>query len=385
MQWNPFTKLGFVVARTTGTGAALLAVLWCTAPVRAQTLDQLYASAKAEKALVLWAAGPTAAYERATQAFEQQFPGITVSLTGGLSNAFNARIEEQISAKKIETDLTILQTIQDLIGWHNRGLLLPFKPDGFDKIDREAKNRDGTWIAVIKMPIFYGYNTEHVQHNQVPQLALDFLQPRFKGKLITTYPADDDAGLFAFATIIQKYGWGYMTQYMKQQPKFVQGHLGVARSLASGESTATFDSTASSTLEIKRAGGKVALAGPSDDYLPISFAAEAIFKDAPHPNAAKLFVTWYLSKDWQSRTGVLLAPQRRTGAGRIAAALQLSPRGALRGVREQRGSGRRFAHAPRAPYRAGHEHRRRKISSSNRPLPAGNLAVVMPRFMRGIQ
>ena len=109
-------------------------------------------------------------------------------------------------------------------------------------------------------------------------------------------------------------GWGYMTQYMKQQPKFVQGHLGVARSLASGESTASFDSTASSTLEVKRAGGKVALAGPSDDYLPISFAAEAIFKDAPHPNAAKLFVTWYLSKDWQSRTGVYSPNPVRLGS-----------------------------------------------------------------------
>jgi hypothetical protein len=39
----------------------------------------------------------------------------------------------------------------------------------------------------------------------------------------------------------------------------------LARSLASGESAASFDSTASSTPEIKRAGGNVALAGPSDE------------------------------------------------------------------------------------------------------------------------
>jgi ABC-type Fe3+ transport system substrate-binding protein len=32
-----------------------------------------------------------------------------------------------------------------------------------------------------------------------------------------------------------------------------------------------------------------------------------IFKDAPHPNAAKLFLTWYMSKDQQSRTGVFSA------------------------------------------------------------------------------
>ena len=29
----------------------------------------------------------------------------------------------------------------------------------------------------------------------------------------------------------------------------------------------------------------------------------AIFKDAPHPNAAKLYLTWYLAKEQQSRTG----------------------------------------------------------------------------------
>ena len=61
MQKTPSNKLGFVVARGSGAVAALLAALWCTAPAVAQTLDQLYASAKGEKALVLWAAGPTAA------------------------------------------------------------------------------------------------------------------------------------------------------------------------------------------------------------------------------------------------------------------------------------------------------------------------------------
>jgi ABC-type Fe3+ transport system substrate-binding protein len=29
----------------------------------------------------------------------------------------------------------------------------------------------------------------------------------------------------------------------------------------------------------------------------------AIFKQAPHPNAAKLYLTWYLAKEQQSRSG----------------------------------------------------------------------------------
>jgi ABC-type Fe3+ transport system substrate-binding protein len=280
----------------------LAAVLW-GGRAGAQTADQLYALAKAEQTLVLWAAGPTAPYERAARAFEQQYPGITVSLTGGFSNVLNGKMEEQFRTK-VETDVAIFQTVQDFIGWNRRGLLLHFKPEGFDKIDNRAKEREGAWIAVNRNPVFYGYSTQQVQHTDVPTLAIDFLRPKFKGKLITAYPADDDATLFAFATIVQKYGWGYMSQYMKQQPKFVQGHLGVARALASGEALVSFDMVVSSTLAVQREGGKIALAGPSDDYLPIFFSAEGIFKDAPHPNAAKLYVSWFLSKAWQSQTGV---------------------------------------------------------------------------------
>jgi ABC-type Fe3+ transport system substrate-binding protein len=159
-------------------------------------------------------------------------------------------------------------------------------------------------VAVTTNPIFYGYNTENVRSQDVPKSATDFLKPQFGGKLISTYPTYNPASLYVFGGIVRQYGWGYMDQYKKQQPKFVQGHLGVARSLGSGVSLVSFDNAVSSTLDVQRAGGKIALAGPTDDFLPVFFTAEAILKDAPHPNAAKLFVTWFLSKEWQSRSGV---------------------------------------------------------------------------------
>ena len=270
----------------------------------AETADELYAKAKTEKSLVLWGGGPAANYERAARAFEQQYPGITVSVEGGASNVLNGKIEEQIKAKKVETDLIILQTVQDLMNWSKRGLLLRFKPDGFDKIAASSKDKDGSWIAVNSIPFFYVYNPEHVRPEEVPRSALDFLKPQFKGKLITAYPSDDDAALYAFYTIVKKYGWRYMDGYMSQQPKFVRGHLGVARGIASGENLASFDSSMTAVVAAQRAGGKLALAAPLYDPMPTFFTAEAILKDAPHPNAAKLFVTWYLSKDWQGRIGI---------------------------------------------------------------------------------
>jgi ABC-type Fe3+ transport system substrate-binding protein len=284
------------------TGAALSAL--CCVGASAETIDQIYEAAKAEKSLVLWGAGPTAGYETAARAFEQQYPGVTVTLMGGFSNVLNAKIEEQFSAKKIETDLLVFQTVQDFVNWNRRGLLMHFKPEGFETIGASSKDRDGAWIAANANPLFYGYNTEHVMAEDVPKSALDFLKPQFKGKLISAYPADDDATLYDFYTIVRKYGWGYMDRYMAQQPKFIQGHLGVARSLGSGESLVSFDNTTGSTNTAKREGGKIALAAPESDRLPMFFTSEAILKEAPHPNAAKLYVNWFLSKEQQSRIGV---------------------------------------------------------------------------------
>jgi ABC-type Fe3+ transport system substrate-binding protein len=284
-------------------------LLMTTAAFAAESLDQLYEAARAEKALVLYGAGPTAGYEAAVKAFEAKYPGITVQLSGGFSNVLNAKIEEQVKAGKVETDVTIFQTVQDFVGWNRRGLLMHYKPEAFAKIPSNFKDRNGAWIAVNVNPVFYGYNTEQVTKETLPRSAMDFLKPEYKGRLITAYPADDDATLYAFYLIVQKYGWGYMDQYMAQQPKFIQGHLGVARSLGSGESLVSFDNTVNSTRNAQRAGGKLDLAAPTRDLLPVFFTSEAILKDAPHPNAAKLFVSFYLGQEWQSGTGVY-SPRR---------------------------------------------------------------------------
>ena len=49
MARNMTDRLSFVLARTSIAVAASLAALCCSAPVAAETVDQLYAMAKAEK------------------------------------------------------------------------------------------------------------------------------------------------------------------------------------------------------------------------------------------------------------------------------------------------------------------------------------------------
>src|SRR5262249_28405396 len=193
----------------------------------------------------------------------------------------------------------ILQTIQDFGKWKKADALLLFKPEGSDAIDPAYKDEDGAFTAVSVNTIVYAYNTNLVPSADVPRSALDFLQPRLPVRLIPTDPPEDDAGLAAFTMIVGKYGWDYMDKYMAQKPVFVtSGHATVSNAIASGEKLATFDST-STTPRLKQAGKPIEPVFSQADPTPVFLVGAAIFKRAPHPNPAKLYLTWYLAKAHQ--------------------------------------------------------------------------------------
>lgn len=270
-------------------------------PARAQTMAELYDKAKAEGTLVFYAGGPAAPHENRIKQFEQQFPGIKVSVSGGFSNVLNEQIEKQLKVGKLEVDMAFFQTVQDFVAWKGRGVLMAFKPDGFDQILPNYRDPEGTYMALSANMLTYAYNTKLVSAADAPRSALDFLKPQFAGKNITVYPADDDAALYLFYLIVQKYGWEWMDRYTANKPNYVQGHLPVARSVATGENAVTLDAS-SSVWPFKRAGQLEVVVSDVDES-PVFTLTGGIFKDAPHPNAAKLYLTWFLAKEQQSRLG----------------------------------------------------------------------------------
>jgi ABC-type Fe3+ transport system substrate-binding protein len=286
--------------------AVPLAVALLTASAgwaQAETMDELYAKAKLEKTLVLYGAGPTGSHDRWVKDFQERYPGVTVQLSGGLSTALNKKVEEQLARGKMETDLAIFQTIQDFSKWKKAGALMMFKPEGSDTIDPAYKDEDGAFTAVSVNTIVYAYNTRLVAPADIPKSALDFLKPVFQSKLITVDPSEDDAGLTVFNMIVSKYGWDYMDRYMAQKPAFVTtGHQTVSNAIADGDKLATFDST-STTPRLKAAGKPIEPVFSAVDDTPVFLVGAAIFKDAPHPNAAKLYYNWYMAKEQQSRSG----------------------------------------------------------------------------------
>ncbi len=250
--------------------ASALGIIGGARPAAAQSLDDIYAKAKGEGAFVLYVGGPTAPWEAMARSFNARYPGINVAISGGFSNVLDQKIDTQIAAGKLDVDAAILQTIADYVRWKAQGRLL---------------------------------DIEKVAAADVPNSALDFLKPEFAGKIVTPYPADDDVTLWVFNHIVETYGWSYMDKYMAAKPNFIQGHLGEQRSIGIGQNLVTFDSIFNITTVLKKQGMPVETHFPTVDATPIWPLSGAIFKNAPHPNAAKLFLSWLLEPAQQIATG----------------------------------------------------------------------------------
>lgn len=283
-------------------GLALAAALMALAPLPATAQSELYAKAKSEGSVTLYVGGPTAPWEAMAKKFEQRYPGITFSISGGFSNVLDKKIDAQIAAGKLEVDTAILQTIPDFVRWKAEGRLLDFKPPGFAEIDDSFKDADGAYWATMVNAVPYMYNTEKVAAADLPNSAPDFLKPQFHGKVVTPYPADDDVTMWVFFHIVQKHGWGWMDKFMATKPNFIQGHLGQQRSIGTGQNLVTFDSIYNITTLLKKQKMPVESHFAEQDATPIWPLTGAIFNNAPHPTAAKLFLSWLLEPEQQVAT-----------------------------------------------------------------------------------
>jgi ABC-type Fe3+ transport system substrate-binding protein len=296
------TRLGrrrFVQLSAATVGAAALARAAGGSVAHAQ-FEELYRLARAEGELNLYGAGFAAPYQASATQFQAAFPGLTVNITAGLSHELNSAIDAQIASGNVHSDITLLQTLQDFERWKRANVLLPFQPDGFDQIPDGFKDPDGTNVGTRVIAVVFAYNPDRVPAASVPRSAQDFLDPSLGGLCITVYPHDDDVTLYRYDTIVQKYGWDLMDGLMANRPQFIRGHLGVTREIMADRAGVTFDATGSA-LAAQRSGGKIEIVFPEEDGVPIWPQSAAIFRGAPHANAAKLYLSWLLSREEQAK------------------------------------------------------------------------------------
>lgn len=262
------------------------------------SLDELYQRALKEgNEVTVYAGGDTAGQQDGIKnAFEKRFPGIKLNVIVDYSKFHDARVDNQLSTGTLIPDVVQLQTLQDYPRWKQEGALLDYKTKGWDKIYPEFRDKDGAWTGVFVDAFSNVVNTKALPQDQWPTEAKDYLNPSLKGKIVVTWPNDDDAVLFWFKQVVDQYGWGYVQKFVEQAPQLVRGTQAPADDVESGKAVATF-STDGSLVPDEKANSRFVL--PKHDPFVSWAQRAAIMKKAKHPEAAKLYLNWLTDKDTQ--------------------------------------------------------------------------------------
>lgn len=286
------------LAKMSLMATALISASSWAVEIETKSLDQLYEEAVKEGGiLVVYAGGDTIDQQNGIKAaFEKRFPKMKLQTIVDYSKVHDARLDYQLANNDLQADVAQLQTLQDYPRWKAEGVLMEYKPLGWDKVYPEFKDQDGAWTGVFVDAFSNVVNQSALGNMATPTKFSDYTNPKLKGKIISTYPNDDDAVLFGYKLAVDKYGWNWLADLMKNEPYFVRGTQAPADEVETGKFAVTF-STDGMLKADPQAKSRFVL--PNDENFVAWAQRAAIFKKAKHPAAAKLYLSWLLDKDFQ--------------------------------------------------------------------------------------
>jgi iron(III) transport system substrate-binding protein len=177
-------------------------------------------------------------------------------------------------------------------------MLAPFEPAEANHIFPQARDPGKRWYGVYANYNAPAYNTDKVKAAELPKSYEEFAQHKeWAGKV--AIDGTDNEWLKA---ILQYYGEQKGTEIVRNivaalKPVVTDGHLAMARATGAGEYWVSLNNYVNLTLNVKLAGGAIALWAL--DPVALMFGQAGVNAKAPHPNAARLAANFMLSQECQ--------------------------------------------------------------------------------------
>jgi iron(III) transport system substrate-binding protein len=250
--------------------------------------------AKQERTLVVYTSLAPTESKPLADAFEKKY-GVKVELWRALSDKVVQRTVTEGQAHRnvvdvIETNGPEMEMIA------REKLLAPFESPYIADLPPQAVPKHRLWMPDRLNFFVVGYNTSKVKRSELPATYEGFLDPKWKGRL--GIEATDSEWMGA---LLHEWGEGKTNDFMRklstQDVSLRKGHILLAQLIASGEIPVGLTMYQANILSLKRKGAPI-------DFVAVQPVVArpqgiGVAREAPHPNAALLFVDFVLSPEGQ--------------------------------------------------------------------------------------
>jgi len=279
-------------------GAAGTRVM-AAAPPAVTITPELIAAAQKEGKLAWYTSVDLPVAEKIARAFEAKYPGVACRVERAGAERVFQRIGQEYGSRIYAVDVVNSSDAAHFVVWKRDGLLAPYLPEDVARFyPAEHKDPDGlfaTWRASLSV---IAYNTTLVKPEEAPRSFADLLEPKWKGKIVKAHPGYSGTILTATYQMARDLGWSYFEQLAKQNVMQVQSSADPPKKLALGERAVMADGNEYNIFLLRESGQPVELVYPSEGS-PLIVGPNGMFKNAPNPNAARLFQSYMFSVEAQ--------------------------------------------------------------------------------------
>ena len=251
--------------------------------------------AKKEGQVVLYASMEVPSAQRLVTGFERKYPFLKVEATRIGSERMATRLIAEAQAHKVRADV-VHQSAFDFFGVLQKGLFDSYLSAERAALPAEYRDDKGLWVMAAATLNVIAYNKKMVSAADAPKSFWDLTAPKWKGQLLM----DDNESKW-MAGMMQYYGETKTVDLLKmlaaQDIQFRTGHSSIQTLLAAGERAAVVVAFANGVDRLKKEGAPIEWIAP-EPVISLTFGT-AVVKDAPHPNAARLFNDFLLSREGQ--------------------------------------------------------------------------------------
>ncbi len=276
--------------RAAVVGLGAMGVGLASGPARAQ-LAELEAAARKEGAVTWYTAhtdGESA--EQAGAAFTKMYPEIKCTVIRTTAQVAFQRLEQDLKNKSANCDVfssTDLGHDETLKG---RGQFAKYTPLNLAGVSPDflGLDKDGFYHATVAELCVLLANTKNVAAAETPKAWGDLLLPRWNKQVTFGHPGF--SGTVGTWVVVMRdlYGWKYFEALERGKPQIGRSVNDSVTTLNSGERQVAMGPVGLAKVSAAR-GNPISITYPTDGAV-IVVSPSAVMLNAPHPNAARLFM-----------------------------------------------------------------------------------------------
>ena len=274
----------------------------CAAPQEVHGFKTCADIAKAaqEGEVVIYATDPEAAEQKVLARFRALFPNIKTNYVRLQAGALYAKVLAERQAKSYLVDVLQLSDMGMVLDFQQKrsGYQHYISPE-MAAYEATAKSQpEGFWTWGAMGPAGIAYNPNVVKEADAPKNWKDFLDPKWADG-VTVKVSNSGLQHVSWFELKKLYGEEYWQKFAELKPRAFDSYVQQYDRLVNQQDKVIHTAQYSGYLEWKAKGAPVAFNVPPDG-MPGTPETWGLVADAPHPNAARLFMDWLLSAAGQT-------------------------------------------------------------------------------------